>query len=546
MEAVPSPVPAAQVQEEAVKAKAKAKAKPVEAAPVASPPSPEPVPGAKAKAKAKTSVVPEASATDGKAEAKAKAKASAKAPDTAPKAEPNAKAKESTAEPTPKAKGKKSKNPDAAEAEPNGKAKPSTAEPTPKANESRPKASKAKDAPSAAPPPTAAKVEPKVTPKVVEPEVPIDFDDGAGGDWENVAGLSKKASKRKEKLDQLALEQAKAEADAAAKRAEEAEAKAALAAAAAIAAAKAEKKKAKAQPVTESPAAAEAPGTPAAPAAQEQEPAAQEQEKPESNMSTCTIKVPHEKVGAVIGHRGSRIKLIQEKTGVSRIDVAGEVFTVTGLPETVLLAEQAIKEIIEKGYLSLAFEDFSEDGVMLHPSVFPDLIGSKGAIVRRIKEELAVEINIPSVPDQPKNGSLAKKYKVSVAGSAPSVSKALVVINNIATYSHDELTHPGQVHAEMEIEEHKRRFVIGRQGSEMRHIQNNYKVKVNIPREHSLCPNVLIVGEADQVAKAKAYIKKVLQNAEQPKGRERNDEGDVWGEEEAEEGWMKAYMVKRN
>jgi hypothetical protein len=50
-------------------------------------------------------------------------------------------------------------------------------------------------------------------------------------------------------------------------------------------------------------------------------------------------------------------------------------------------------------------------------------------------------------------------------------------------YGHHELTHPGLAHKEMEIEEWRYRYLIGTKGSEMRHIQNNYKVKVSILRD---------------------------------------------------------------
>merc|ERR1719284_544468 len=77
-----------------------------------------------------------------------------------------------------------------------------------------------------------------------------------------------------------------------------------------------------------------------------------EKEK-ESNQSTATIKVPEKKIGIVIGPKGSKIKLIQEKTGVSNIDTTGEIFTIVGKPQAVAEAEKAIKELVEKGYCSI-------------------------------------------------------------------------------------------------------------------------------------------------------------------------------------------------
>merc|ERR1719451_232466 len=113
-------------------------------------------------------------------------------------------------------------------------------------------------------------------------------------------------------------------------------------------------------------------------------------------------------------------------------------------------------------------------------------------MIQEIKKQAKVEVNIPAVP---KNGPAGKKYRVTLAGSKASVALGKEIINSIALYGHHELTHPGQAHKELEIEQWRFPFLIGSKGSELRHIQNNYKVKVNIPREFSANQNVVIVGE---------------------------------------------------
>jgi len=274
---------------------------------------------------------------------------------------------------------------------------------------------------------------------------------------------------------------------------------------------------------------------------------------------SATIKVPEAKIGRVIGPKGANIKLITEKTGVTKIDTSGEVVTITGNPQAVSQAEHAIRELMDKGFMSMAFENFAEVPIMVHPSVFPDLIGKQGAVIRKIKEELKVEIEIPSVPGGGKGeaeggakgggkgADTGKKYPVKVCGSADAVQKGKEVVEAIILHGHHEITHPGMAHAELEVAGWQYSFIIGKAGSELRHIQNNYKVKVNVPREHSACQNVLIVGEASDVVRAQAYVEKLLWNAEnQSKGREAKDGAteDPWGDD-PQEAWMDAYMYKR-
>jgi len=90
-------------------------------------------------------------------------------------------------------------------------------------------------------------------------------------------------------------------------------------------------------------------------------------------------------------------------------------------------------------------------------------------------------------------------------------------------------------------------FLIGSKGSELRHIQNNYKVRVYVPRPASVNDKVVIVGEQYGVERAKTYVDKLLWNAEHStKGRDRQDQADDgWGGEEVEEDWMKQYMYDR-
>merc|ERR1719433_2162578 len=274
--------------------------------------------------------------------------------------------------------------------------------------------------------------------------------------------------------------------------------------------------------------------------------AEKEKEPEKTNQSVVTIKVPEAKIGIVIGPKGAKIKLIQEKTG-ARIDTTGEMFTVTGPPDAVGQAESAIKELIEKGYCALEYEDFSEHFVAVHPSYFPEIIGKQGAVIRKIKDEVGVSVNIPS--DAPKNPPANKKYKVTLAGTATAVEKAKEVINEIIMYYHHPITHPDQVHEEIEVPNWCISFIIGKGGSELKHIQNNYKVKMNVPREQSVNKNVVIVGERWNVDRAKAYVEKVLWNAEHaPRGRDRGEGGgdDGWGDDEEEvEDWMKDYLYKR-
>ncbi|CAJ1349539.1 unnamed protein product [Effrenium voratum] len=420
--AAPTPEPKAKPKE-AAKAAAKPKATPKAKE---EPPKQEPKAGAKAKGKAAPEAPKPKEAPKAKADPKAKAKAKVEPPPVE--------------EPVPKAK---------------GKAKAAAPAPEPKAVA---KAAATKAAPKAKggaqPPPKE-----EAGPERVEVVQPYAIDDGSGGDWEQSTGLSKKAEKRKEKQDMIKKQEAQMKKD--------------------------QKMIPGMAPINSVPGMAQPPKAASkeeiaafmARAAQkgaEAKAAVEAEQAQTTSMHTETIKVPENKIGIVIGPKGAKIKMIQEKTGV-RIDTSGEMFTIAGKDKKeVELAHMAIKELVEKGYCSMAFEDFKEDAVPVHPTSFPDIIGKQGVTIKAFKTELNVEVKIPEVPKTSSTSS--KKYKVTLAGKADDVKKAKDVLESIAKFGYHEITHPGQTHEEIEVEPWAYRFIIGKAGSELRHIQNNYKV----------------------------------------------------------------------
>jgi len=492
--------------------KAKEAAEAAEAPPAPEPKPVTPEPKAKAKGKAKAEAKAEVK-PEPKVEPKAKAKAEAKAKS---KAEPEAKAKAKA-----KAQSKNEPQPEAPAEAPKAAAKPAA-----KKQAAKPK----KEAPK--------KVE-EEEPKKREPSPDrfLQFDDGTGDAWETCTGVSKKQQKRKERIQEEKIQQKAAEKALGLKEGSAAMGQHVVGlTVSSEKAANTAGKNATPQAVTAAVAVASA----AAVAEKENNQPAQ----PAVITHTATVKIPEARIGVVIGPKGATIKMIQEKTGAKLDTSSSDSCMITGGAQEVAQAEIAVKELIEKGYTALQYDDFQEHFVAVHPSAFPDIIGKQGCVIRKIKDELNVSVNIPG--DAPKNAAPNKKFKVTLAGKNADVDRAKEVINNIIMYYHDPITHPDQVHEEMDIQQWHLSFVIGSKGSELRHIQNNYKVRMYIPRETSVNKKVVIVGDQFGVERAKAYIEKLLWNAEQaPKGRGAADQADDgWGDEE-EEDWMKDYLYKR-
>eukprot|EP00933_Yihiella_yeosuensis_P080007 TRINITY_DN93410_c0_g1_i1.p1 TRINITY_DN93410_c0_g1~~TRINITY_DN93410_c0_g1_i1.p1 ORF type:complete len:482 (-),score=175.76 TRINITY_DN93410_c0_g1_i1:355-1800(-) len=266
----------------------------------------------------------------------------------------------------------------------------------------------------------------------------------------------------------------------------------------------------------------------------------------DKGMESRPVKVPEAKIGHIIGPKGATLKLIQEKCGLTKIDTSENVFVLMGPSKACTMAENAIKELVEKGFTSLSYEDFSQASVQVHPSMFPELIGKQGAVIKKFKEELQVEVGMPQTP--PDAIKFKKKYTVTLAGSNANVAKAKEAINEILKFYHSEVTHPGIVHEEVEIEPWQLQWVIGPKGSEIRHIQNNFHVKLYLAGENSVNPAHILVGEPADVKRANAYIEKLLWSDTNASGREAATgkyDGDGWEGEEEVEDWMQGYLYKR-
>jgi predicted RNA-binding protein YlqC (UPF0109 family) len=501
-----------------------------EAAP---PPAPEPVPAAKSKAAAKSAAAPPAAApkaAEPKGKAKAKAKAEAKAePAPAPKAAAKAEAK---AKAQPEAK---------AAAQPKAESK-KAAQPSPEQSKAKAKGK--------------AKAQPAEPPKPKEPEIAsyVEFDDGSGGGWDVASSQTKKQQKQQErKLQKEAEEkQKKQEEEEAAKKAEAEKA----------ASAKKQSAKAKATPkakVVAAEAKPSAPGAVAPVTGETPKPTAsadpEKPEEPAEILETAVVPIPSGMMGRVIGPRGVNIETIKMKIeGIKTFDTAGgSQVTIVGAPASVPLAEAAVKELIEKGYMSLSYEDFAEGKVLIHPSSIPEIIGSRGAVINKIKEVAKVEIKMPEVP-KGKDGlggkgvpaDASKKYPIEIVGDKENVEKAKQIITDIMTYGHHADTHEDVIHEELDIPPESYRYIIGRAGSELRHTQNHYEVKVNIPRENSVIKDkVLVIGEQMKVELAVKHIWKMVTEAEQPKEPKEKTTDKFDKDDEPNEPWMNAYMYKR-
>ena len=201
-----------------------------------------------------------------------------------------------------------------------------------------------------------------------------------------------------------------------------------------------------------------------------------------------------------------------------------------------------MEDIVKKGYSALiAGEDFTEGHVSIHPNYISDVIGKNGCCIKAIQEQLGIRMTVPS---ESASGN-ASTIKITVAGPKEKVVQAKAVVKEITQYYHSEITHPGFIHEELEdVPASAYNIIIGPKGSEIRHIEGNFKVSVHIPNPNTVTQNVLVVGLPRNVEGAAAYIRKIV--SQSTKSEAAASDAFAWTdpaeEEETQEPWMEQYV----
>lgn len=240
---------------------------------------------------------------------------------------------------------------------------------------------------------------------------------------------------------------------------------------------------------------------------------------------TTLLTVEARKLGLLIGPKGITKIGMQTATGTEILmpkvekDFVGPVeIAVTGTAEGVARAVVALNELCNKGYCNLlADADFHEGYVAVHPRYLPDIIGKGGICIKAIQNHTGVKISTPSgyTRTTPAGETIVPaKVKIGLAGHRDKVTVARNLILDLTKYYHTPVTHPDTVHVEMDVPSQYYNYIIGSKGSEIKHIQANFKVNVFIPNAESVNPNLLVVGEQAGVSGAEKHILKLVEKVE--------------------------------
>lgn len=264
------------------------------------------------------------------------------------------------------------------------------------------------------------------------------------------------------------------------------------------------------------------------------------------------VKVDPKKVGFIIGPKGTTLRAIEAAAECSivmpKTDKDSTVLatvTITGTATAASRGAKAVNDLATKGYSTLiAGEGFQENSISVPIKSIPDIIGRNGSVIKKIQDIFKVKLNIPDTSNRDPS---VTKIRIAVAGMKEPVAQAKNVIKEITQLFYSAITHPDTTHTELDVAPETYSLIIGPKGSEIRHIQSNFKVSVHIPNSETTFEKVIVVGTAVAVEKAKAYILKMILKHEQ-RAQEYEEHYRNHGMEEDEgphEEWMNQYTYKR-
>ncbi|XP_059485488.1 vigilin [Neocloeon triangulifer] len=215
---------------------------------------------------------------------------------------------------------------------------------------------------------------------------------------------------------------------------------------------------------------------------------------------TIEVNVPYEYHRSIIGQKGRDVREMMEKYDVhivlSPADQRLDVIKISGTPACVAKAKEAVEERckqLEEDRHDRQLRSF-ELKLEVDPDFHPKIIGKRGAVITKIRQDHDVQINFPKKGD-------AEEHIITITGYEKNAESAkediLKIVNELNKMVKEQVSIDHRVHARL----------IGQRGRAIHKVMEQYSVDIKFPRSTDPDPSlVTIIGAEDNVADAKEYL----------------------------------------
>ncbi|KAK3594419.1 hypothetical protein CHS0354_037444 [Potamilus streckersoni] len=215
---------------------------------------------------------------------------------------------------------------------------------------------------------------------------------------------------------------------------------------------------------------------------------------------TEEVAVPFEFHRYIIGQKGRDVRKMMEEFNVN-ISIpppedSSDMIKVTGAPNNVQRARGALEEKVvslEKEKENRALRSFKLT-FEVHPQYHPKIIGRKGAVINKIRNDYDVNVQFPDKNDE--NQSL-----ITVTGfERNAIDAKEEILKMIREYEE-------QVHLDVKIDHRVHSRIIGAKGRGIRKLMEDFKVEIRIPRSENDDPDIIVIsGSEDDVYDCRDHL----------------------------------------
>jgi len=212
------------------------------------------------------------------------------------------------------------------------------------------------------------------------------------------------------------------------------------------------------------------------------------------------VDVPFEFHRFIIGRGGENVRQLMNKHDVNikvpSSDQQSSVIVVTGPKAYVESAEKELLSKVEELEKEKAEKELKSFEIKLDikPEYHPKIIGHKGGVISKFRTDFDVNIQLPK-RDHPEQSTITiTGYESNAIKARDAIMKK---IEEYESMTKEEVMIDSRVHS----------MIIGRKGTGIRKIQQEYNVEIKLPREGDPNPHmVIIMGGEEGVLDCKDHL----------------------------------------
>lgn len=214
---------------------------------------------------------------------------------------------------------------------------------------------------------------------------------------------------------------------------------------------------------------------------------------------TQEIHVPFDFHRFIIGQKGRDVRKMMEQFNVNISvppqDEHSDYIKVRGPPANVQRAADALAEKVKN--LELEKEDrllkSHELEIEVDPSYHPKLIGRRGEVINKIRNDYDVKIQLPDRNEENQSRILIIGYEKSCEAAREEIMKMVREYEDM-------------VHLDVKVDHRIHPRIIGAKGRGVRKIQDDFKVELRFPRPNDDPDVITISGNEDDVYDCKDHL----------------------------------------